>query len=82
VAGSEPITFAFKGKTAFVPIQTGDVAQMVVNHAKNYVDQTNVAYRDMVVRAQQAQLALKQEALRRQIREEESRAEVLGRLRL
>jgi serine/threonine protein kinase len=80
--GSEPRNFRFDGEVASVPIHTENSAQMVVNHAKNYVDQTNVAYREMLVRAQQERLAQERASLRRRIEEEERRARVLGRVQL
>jgi serine/threonine protein kinase len=80
--GSEPGSFAIRGTTASVGITSEEAAQRVVNHAKDYVDRANAAYRDMVVREQQVQLAQQREALRRRIEEEERRARVLGGLHL
>jgi len=80
--GSEPSSFAIHGTNASVPIRTEDAAQTVVNHAKNYVDRANAAYREMLVRAQEVQLAQQREALRRRIEEQERRARVLGRIQL
>jgi serine/threonine protein kinase len=82
VKGSEPRTFTFRGKTAWVPIRTENTAQVVVNHAKNYVERANVTYREMLVRTQQRRVAEQREALRRKIEEEEHRTKVLGRIRL
>ena len=82
VSGSDPKRFTFSGKIASVPVNTEDLAQLVVNHAKNYVDQANVAYRNILLREQQERSSKERKELRRRIEEEERRARVLSRTRL
>jgi serine/threonine protein kinase len=82
IIGSEPQQFVFSGNLASVPISSESAAQMVVNHAKNYVQQANIEYRGNVERTQQKQLAQQRADLLKKIEEEERRIRVLNGIRL
>jgi hypothetical protein len=80
--GTEPVNFNFKGNIASVPVHQGYDPQVILNNAKTYINLANEQYKAETIREHQRKLAKSREALRKRVKEEEHRREILGRLKI
>jgi serine/threonine protein kinase len=79
VVGSGPENINFQGSTAEVPASE-HIAQMVINHFKNYINTTNRLYSHFVTSEAQQKIAREREDLAHAIEAEESRKRLVDRV--